>query len=568
MPVAARGAFEYLRVRPRVAQAPQRVDVGTRRGRQHGLSHAESPQQASLRKTLKRRSPRVRDAALVALAREVASTEPRVVVRESNEAVEVVLPHGSHGSANANKGINSAIMSTSGEMYPGFQARTFRVRAGEGSGSLVNILAIAAEAGAPVGDVRAVRVEPGAGSVRDITLYFRGDAEIEALSGRVRTLDGVELLDVLHDVLEIRKGGVVETQLRVPLESIADLRRVYTPGVAVACELIHASPKRAYDYTHIGNKVAIVTNGTAILGLGDIGPLAGLPVMEGKAAIFRRFAQLSAEPVLIDAKDPATLIDVVERIHLSFGAIQLEDIAAPVCFEVEQKLQARLGKPVLHDDQWGTATVVLAGLINSLRRVGRKPEETRAIILGCGASGIAIARTLVGYGVSDVVLVDRAGAVHRGRTEHMTDVKREMAELTNRDNLRGGLAEVMRGRDLFVGVSSANQVSKEMVRSMARDPIVFALANPVSEITVEEAHEAGAAIALDGRSMNNALAYPGLFRGALDARATRFTTSMRLAAANAVASAAKPGELLPDMFDLGMHAAVARAVAEAWQKEL
>jgi malate dehydrogenase (oxaloacetate-decarboxylating) len=369
------------------------------------------------------------------------------------------------------------------------------------------------------------------------------------------------------DVLEIRRGGVVETQLRIQLDSVSDLRRVYTPGVAVACQAIQASPESAYDYTHIGNRVAIVTNGTAILGLGDIGPLAGLPVMEGKSAIFRRFAGLSAEPVLIDSKDAKVVIDVIEKIHLGFGAIQLEDIAAPACFEVEEELQKRLTKPVLHDDQWGTATVVLAGLINSLRRVGRKPEETRAAILGSGASGIAIARTLVGYGVGDVVLVDRAGALHRGRTDHMTQVKRELAEITNKDNVKGSLADVMKGRNLFIGVSVANQVSQDMVRSMAKDPIVFALANPVSEITVAEAMDAGAAIALDGRSMNNALAYPGLFRGALDVRATRFTTSMRLAAAHAVAASARGDELLPDMFDLSLHRGVAHAVGEAWRGE-
>jgi malate dehydrogenase (oxaloacetate-decarboxylating) len=381
----------------------------------------------------------------------------------------------------------------------------------------------------------------------------------------LRDLPENDVRDVPDDVLELRRGGVIETKLRVPLESVSDLRKVYTPGVAVACERIREVPKRAYDYTHVGNKVAIVTNGTAVLGLGDIGPLAGLPVMEGKAAIFRRFANLSAEPVLIDAKDPSVVVEVIERIHLGFGAIQLEDIAAPACFEVEDKLTARIGKPVLHDDQWGTATVVLAGLINSLRRVGRRIEDTRAVILGSGASGIAIARTLIGSKIGDLVLVDRAGALYRGRTEHMTDVKREIAELSNKDNVKGTLADVMKGKDLFIGVSAANQVSKDMVRSMAKDPVVFALANPVSEITVEEAHEAGAVIALDGRSMNNALAYPGLFRGALDARATRFTRPMRLAAASAVANAAKGDELLPDMFDLSMHAAVARAVADAWE---
>jgi malate dehydrogenase (oxaloacetate-decarboxylating) len=458
-------------------------------------------------------------------------------------------------------------MTVSGELYPGYQVRTFRVRTGDGPAALASVLALASEIRAPVGDVRTVRVEPGMGVVRDITFFVEGDAHLESLCGGVRRLDGVDLLDVAHDVLELRRGGVIETQLRIGLESVADLRRVYTPGVAVACERIRESPKRAYDYTHIGNKVAIVTNGTAVLGLGDIGALAGLPVMEGKAAIFRRFAKISAEPVLIDAKDPDVVVDVVERIHLGFGAIQMEDIAAPACFEIEEKLTARIGKPVLHDDQWGTATVVLAGLINSLRRVGRTPADTRAVILGSGASGIAIARTLSGYGLGDVVLVDRAGAIFRGRSEHMTDVKREIADSTNADNVRGSIGEVMRGRNLFIGVSAANQITKDMVRGMAKDPIVFALANPVSEITPDEAREAGAAVALDGRSMNNALAYPGLFRGALDARATRFTREMRLAAAHAVATAATDEDLLPDMFAPELHLEVGRAVAEAWNKE-
>ena len=456
-------------------------------------------------------------------------------------------------------------MTTSGELFPGLQTRTFRVRSDDGSAALQRIFAVIHEANAELGDVRIVPNGGGPGVLRDLTLYFANGAQLEVLTAGIGRTEGVSLLAVTHDVLEVRRGGAIETKLRVPLESIADLRRVYTPGVAVACKQIQEVPERAYEYTHLGNKVAIVTDGTAILGLGDIGPLTKLPVMESKTAIFQRFAGLSAEPILVDAKDARTVIDVVERIHLGYGAIQLEDIAAPACFEVERQLSERLGKPVLHDDQWGTATVVLAGLVNSLRRVGRNSESTRAVILGSGASGIAIARTLVGYGVEDVVLVDRAGAVYRGRTENMTDVKREIAELTNKENLSGKLADVMRGRDLFVGVSSANQVSKDMVRSMAKDPIVFALANPVSEITVGEALDAGAAVALDGRSMNNALAYPGLFRGALDARAKRFTTEMRIAAAFAVASAAGSGELLPDMFDMAMHASVAQAVARAWK---
>lgn len=455
-------------------------------------------------------------------------------------------------------------MKSPAELYPHRQRRTYRVRMADGAGALPGLVAVAADMGVPVSDVRTVRAESGGKIIRDLSFHVANDAELEVLTGIFRKIDAVELLEVTRDVLELRRGGVIETQLRIPLEGIADLRRVYTPGVATACQAIAEAPATAYDWTHIGNKVAIVTNGTAVLGLGDIGPLAGLPVMEGKAAIFRRFANISAEPVLVDAKDASVVAEVVERIHLGFGAIQLEDIAAPACFEVEQRLSKSIGKPVLHDDQWGTATVVLAGLINSLKRVGRTPAETRAAILGSGASGIAIARTLVGYGIGDVVLVDRAGALYRGRTDHMTDVKRELAGLTNKEGVRGDLARVMQGRNLFIGVSVANQVSQDMVRSMGKDPIIFALANPVSEITPEEALAAGAAVALDGRAMNNALAYPGLFRGALDCRATRFTTEMRLAAAHAVAGAAAHGELLPDMFDLTMHAKVARAVADAW----
>ena len=266
--------------------------------------------------------------------------------------------------------------------------------------------------------------------------------------------------------------------------------------------------------------------------------------------------------MLIDSRDPDEIINIVEKTASNYGAIQLEDIAAPDCFRIEEELQRRLRIPVFHDDQHGTATVAVAGLINALRHTDRSAGDVRAVILGAGAAGLAIAKFLVDYGIDDVIVCDSTGAIHRGRTERMNVWKERIAEITNRDNLAGSVADAMAGRELFIGVSRPNVVTKEMVASMGTDPIVFALANPISEIPVADALDAGARIAVDGRSMNNALAYPGIFRGALDARATSITTEMKIAAAQALADAATDG-LLPDMLDKGVHDRVTRAVHEA-----
>ena len=440
---------------------------------------------------------------------------------------------------------------------------TARVRLLDQPGTLASVLHAVAEAGAMVGDTRIVGAD-AQHKIRDIQLFVVDRQRLDATTAAIASVHGAELLRVTDEVLEIHRRGAIETRSSVPLDTMSDLRMVYTPGVASVCELIAEKPDEAWTYTTRCRRIALVTNGTAVLGLGDIGPLASLPVMEGKAAILAHFVDVSCDPILVDAASPDQIVDLVSRIASGYGAIQLEDIAAPGCFEIEERLQALLDIPVFHDDQHGTATVVVAGLIKALERVGRKPGDCRAAILGAGAAGFAIAGFLVDFGIADVVVCDRAGAIHRGRQEHMNDWKERLAQRTNADNVQGSIADAIRGRELFIGVSRPNTVSREMVASMAPQPIVFALANPVSEISAEDALAAGAAVATDGRGMNNALAYPGIFRGALDARARRITHEMKLAAARALADAATDG-LLPDMLDRSVHQRVAEAVAAAWE---
>ncbi len=350
---------------------------------------------------------------------------------------------------------------------------------------------------------------------------------------------------------------------RLNIDSVERLRQIYTPGVAEVSRLIEAEPDRLYDYTSVGDTVAVVTNGTAVLGLGDVGVRAAMPVMEGKAVILMEMVDIAAVPLLVDTKEADRLVEAVAAFAPTFGALLLEDIAAPLCFEVEARLKKRVQVPVFHDDQHGTAVVVLAALISALKVSGRRAEDLRVVMNGAGAAGSAVARFLLDYGVADVVLCDRAGAIYRGRARHMNPAKERIARETNRDNERGTLEEVMRGKDVFIGVSVGGIVSKEMIRSMAPGPIVFAMANPVPEIWPHEALEAGAAAAEDGRHINNALGFPGIFRGALDARATDINEPMKVAAAGALAELAPEGELVPDFMDRAVHRAVADAVAEA-----
>jgi malate dehydrogenase (oxaloacetate-decarboxylating) len=436
-----------------------------------------------------------------------------------------------------------------------------RVRVGGGGSAAERLLAAARQVGAVVADVRLAGADgDGEALLYDLRVFAAGDEQMAACRRQMAGLEGVSVVTVRDLALDSHRGGACEMRSRAPIRSNTDLRIVYTPGVARVCRAVQDDPARARELTNLANKVAVVTNGTAVLGLGDIGPLAALPVMEGKAAIFWEFARISAEPVLVDAHDPEAFVDVVQRIACGFGAIQIEDVKAPECFHVTEELDRRLPVPVFHDDQHGTATIVLAGLYSALKRTGRRIEEMTCAISGCGAAGTAIADLLLRAGVPDVVLCDSRGALYRGRSENMNPAKAALAERTNQDNVRGDLADAMRGRALFVGVSRPNLVSADMVRSMAAGPIVFALANPVSEIAVADAYAAGASVAADGRMMNNALAYPGIFRGALDAAAPAITVEMMQAAAEALADAVAAEELMPEMMDPATHAAVAEAV--------
>lgn len=366
--------------------------------------------------------------------------------------------------------------------------------------------------------------------------------------------------------------GKIEVVSRVEVDSREKLSLAYTPGVAEPCLAIRDDPEQSFRLTRRWNTVPVITDGTAILGLGDIGPEAGMPVMEGKCALFKAFGDVDAVPLCIRSKDVDEIVRTVELLAGSFGGINLEDIAAPRCFEIERRLKEDLDIPVFHDDQHGTAIVLAAALTNALKLVGKKAEDVNVVINGAGAAGIAIAKFLLGYGVKDVVLCDKYGLLCEGE-ETDNPAHREIAAMTNRRLLKGKLADAMKGADVFVGVSVANCVTKEMVRSMADGAIVFTMANPVPEISREDALEAGAAIVGTGSSekpnqINNVLVFPGLFRGALDARATTVNREMMLAASRAIASCVKDDELsrdyiLPYAYDRSAHDAVARAVAEA-----
>ncbi len=421
-------------------------------------------------------------------------------------------------------------------------------------------------ADAHLGAVSLTGLEDGY-KIRDVTVYLKSKEQLDKLLGIIKTVKGIDVLNVTDDILETHRRGSIEVISRAKLRSLTDLRMVYTPGVASVCEEVKKNPAAAWGLTGICDRVAIITNGTAVLGLGNIGVLPSLPVMEGKASIMAEFVNISAFPVLIDTEDVDIFVDTLVRIASGFGAIQLEDVAAPSCFEIEEKLKARLKIPVFHDDQHGTATVVLAALINALKYTGKKKEKCSAIILGAGAAGVAVSQMLLGFGIGDIVLYDSTGPIYRGRTENMNPYKKQLAEITNKKNQKAPLAEGFAGKDIFIGVSRPNMVEKKMIALMAKDPIVFPLSNPVGEISKEDAVEAGAAIAADGRDINNALAYPGIFRGALDAKATEINLEMKLAAAKKIAELAPQNELLPDILDRAVHKSIAEAVAEAWRSQ-
>lgn len=369
--------------------------------------------------------------------------------------------------------------------------------------------------------------------------------------------------------------GKIEIKSKVKITTSKDLSIAYTPGVAEPCKEIARNEEKIYEYTMKSNTVAVVTDGSAVLGLGDIGPKAALPVMEGKALLFKEFADINAFPVCLDTKDPEKIIETVKIIAPAFGGINLEDIAAPKCFLIEERLKKELDIPVFHDDQHGTAIVVLAGLINSLKIVGKDPQKIKVVINGAGAAGIAIAKLLLKFGIENITLCDKNGILHEDEN-WLNFAQKEISKKTNPENLRGDLKKAIRGADVFIGVSAGNVVSTDMIKSMNTDPVVFAMANPIPEIMPDLAKEAGAKIVGTGRSdfpnqINNVLAFPGIFKGALKCR-KQITDKMKIAAAYAIAEIVSEKELstdkiLPKPFEAGIADKVAEAVIKVSEQE-
>ena len=366
--------------------------------------------------------------------------------------------------------------------------------------------------------------------------------------------------------------GKIEDVTRAPITNREELAVAYTPGVAEPCLEISKDVDLSYKYTRRGNLVAVVTDGTAVLGLGDIGPEAGMPVMEGKCALFKTFGDVDAFPLCIRSKDVDEIVKTVSLLAGSFGGINLEDISAPRCFEIEKRLKEVCDIPVFHDDQHGTAIVTMAAMLNALKLAGKKIEDISVVVNGSGAAGIAITKLLMSKGLKKVILCDRKGAIYEGR-DGLNPIKEEMAKISNLEKKAGSLADVVKGADVFIGVSAPGSLTQEMVRTMAKDPIIFAMANPVPEIMPDEAIAAGAKIIGTGRSdfpnqINNVLAFPGIFRGALDVRASDINDEMKIAAAEAIASVIpeselRPDYIIPDSFDPRVKDAVANAVKAA-----
>ncbi|MFW6450147.1 MAG: NAD(P)-dependent malic enzyme [Nanoarchaeota archaeon] len=377
-------------------------------------------------------------------------------------------------------------------------------------------------------------------------------------------------MDYYKESLKLHKKhkGKIEVKSKVKVSNQEELSLAYTPGVAQACSEITKSYENAYKYTSKGNTVAVVTDGSAVLGLGNIGAISSLPVMEGKCVLFKEFAGIDAFPFLINTQDTEEIIDIVKKTTPGFGGINLEDISAPRCFEIEKRLRNELEIPVFHDDQHGTAVVVLAGLINSLRLTGKNEQNIKVIVNGAGAAGIAIVKLLLSYGVEDITVVDSVGAMYKGRDKGMNPAKKEIVEFTNFERIDGPVNELIKDKDVFIGVSKGELLSANDIKKMARDPIVFALSNPVPEIWPADAKKGGAAVIATARSdypnqINNALVFPGIFRGALDARVRDITEKMKLRAAEALADSVKsprPEKIIPSPFAKGISKKVAEAV--------
>jgi malate dehydrogenase (oxaloacetate-decarboxylating) len=447
---------------------------------------------------------------------------------------------------------------------------TMRLHLAQQAGAFARVAQAIAEVEAILGAIDLVRVEDDQ-VVRDVTVACVDSAHAEAVVRAVRELEGVQVDSVSDRTFLMHKGGKIEVNAKVPLNTRDDLSMVYTPGVGRVSMAIHEDEAKAWALTIKGNTVAVVSDGTAVLGLGDIGPAAAMPVMEGKAMLFKEFAGVDAFPLCLDTKDPDEIVTIVKGVAPAFGGINLEDISAPRCFDIERRLRAELDIPVFHDDQHGTAIVVLAALLNALRIVGKHPEDIRLVVVGAGAAGLACTDILLAYGVGDVVVCNRRGALRAG-ADGLDAERAALAERTNRRGLRGTPDEVLAGADVLVGVSAPGAVSAAAVRGMAPDAIVFAMANPVPEVRPEEVSE-DVAVMATGRSdypnqINNVLAFPGVFKGALEVRARTINEEMKLAAAHAIAGVIPYEELhadyiVPSVFNRRVSESVAEAVANA-----
>ncbi|HEV8438355.1 MAG TPA: malic enzyme-like NAD(P)-binding protein [Methylomirabilota bacterium] len=448
---------------------------------------------------------------------------------------------------------------------------TVRLEIRNRTGMLGKVTSAIGEAGADIGAVDLVQMG-GPIVVRDITFNARDDKHGQAVVDALRRVTGVRVVQVSDRTFLMHLGGKIEVRGKVAVKTRDDLSMAYTPGVARVCMAIHDDPQKAYALTIKHNAVAVVTDGTAVLGLGDIGPKAAIPVMEGKALLFKEFAGVDAFPLCLATKDPDEIVAVVRAVSPLFGGINLEDISAPRCFEIEDRLRKDLDIPVFHDDQHGTAVVVLASLINALKVVKKKLADVRVVFCGAGASGIATARLLMAVGCRNIVGCDRSGILYAGRQDNMNPMKAWFAEQTNPKRLRGTVGDALKGADVFIGLSGPGVVSAKDIRRMAKKPIVFAMANPVPEVMPEEVRGAVTVMAT-GRSdypnqINNVLCFPGFFRGLLDVRARVVNDEMKIAAAQGIASIITVSELgeeyiIPSVFDKRVVEAVAEGVARA-----
>lgn len=448
---------------------------------------------------------------------------------------------------------------------------TLRVRIHNRPGKLGEITTAIGKAGGDIEGIDIVSVGKDF-LIRDITVNAASESHSQQIVESVRDIDGVDVVNVSDRTFLMHLGGKIEVASKMQLKTRSDLSMAYTPGVARVCQAIAKDPEKAFNLTIKKNTVAVVSDGTAVLGLGDIGPAAAMPVMEGKCQLFKEFGGVDAFPICLNTKDPHEIIETIKNISVAFGGINLEDISAPRCFEIEDRLKEELDIPVFHDDQHGTAVVVLAALINALKIVGKKMEEVKVVVNGIGAAGVACSKIVMAAGVKNIIGCDTTGAIFNGRKENMNWVKDWYARNTNPGNEQGTIHEVIKGADVFFGLSAPGVIDVNDLANMAKDPIVFAMSNPTPEIMPEDA-VGHVAVMATGRSdypnqINNVLCFPGIFRGALNCRASRINEEMKLAAAHAIAEIIGPDELHPDyiipsVFDRRVGEAVAARVEEA-----